>query len=328
MSISINDVARAAGVSKSTVSRALAGGSVSGEVRARVEAAVQATGYRPNLLARRLRARDAGSVGVLVADIRNPFFTALIRAVEAEAYRHGRRVLLCNTDEDPQREAMYLELMHEERIAGLIFAPTQATLHRLERVALEFPVVLVDRAGEAGRHDSVVLDNARACATLVEHLVAQGYRRIAGVFGSTSSTARERCDGYLAAMRGAGLAADLRQLPPHSEAAEAEVSRWLRQPQRPDAFVASNSLLLEGSLRAIRAAGLRIPQDIALAGFDNEHWTELVTPGITVIEQPVEAMGHAAMGLLMERLQTPDLPVRKVVMQGRCIVRDSTRPAA
>ena len=117
MSISINDVARAAGVSKSTVSRALAGGSVSEEVRARVAAAVQATGYRPNLMARWLRARDAGPMGVLVADIRNPFFTALIRAVEAEAYRQGR-VLLCNTDEDPQREAMYLQLMQEERIAG------------------------------------------------------------------------------------------------------------------------------------------------------------------------------------------------------------------
>ncbi len=325
LSISINDVARAAGVSKSTVSRALAGGSVSDEVRARVEAAVQATGYRPNLLARRLRARDAGPVGVLVADIRNPFFTALIRAVEAEAYRQGRRLLLCNTDEDPQREAMYLQLMHEERIAGLIFAPTQVTLQKLERMALDFPVVLVDRADAPGRHDSVVLDNARACATLVGHLAGQGYRRIGGIFGSTSSTARERCDGYLAAMREAGLAPDVRQLPPTGEAAEAEVARWLALPQRPDAFVASNDLLLQGSLRAIRAAGLRIPGDVALAGFDNERWTELVDPAITVIEQPVEAMGQAAFGLLMDRLQAPDLPVRKVVMQGRCIVRASTR---
>ena len=221
MSISINDVARAAGVSKSTVSRALAGGSVSEEVRARVAAAVQATGYRPNLMARRLRARDAGPMGVLVADIRNPFFTALIRAVEAEAYRQGRRVLLCNTDEDPQREAMYLQLMQEERIAGLIFAPTQASLHKLERMQLEFPVVLVDRAGTPAFHDCVVLDNAQACATLVGHLVDQGCRRIAGVFGSTSSTARERCDGYLAAMRDAGLEPDLRQLLPTSDAAEA-----------------------------------------------------------------------------------------------------------
>lgn len=327
MSISINDVARAAGVSKSTVSRALAGGSVSEEVRARVAAAVQATGYRPNLMARRLRARDAGPMGVLVADIRNPFFTALIRAVEAEAYRQGRRLLLCNTDEDPQREAMYLQLMQEERIAGLIFAPTQASLHKLERMQLEFPVVLVDRAGAPAFHDSVVLDNAQACATLVRHLVDQGRRRIAGVFGSTSSTARERCDGYLAAMRDAGLEPDLRQLPPTSDAAEAEVAQWLRQPQRPDAFVASNSLLLEGCLRAIRAAGLRIPGDVALAGFDNERWTELVAPAITVIEQPVEAMGRAAFGLLMERLHTPDLPLRKVIMQGRCIVRESTQAA-
>lgn len=327
MSISINDVARAAGVSKSTVSRALAGGSVSEAVRARVEAAVQATGYRPNLTARRLRSPDKGPIGVVVADIRNPFFTALIRAVEAEAYRQGRRVLLCNTDEDPQREAMYLQLMHEERIAGLILAPTPTTLARLEQDMPGFPVVLVDRAGPASRYDSVVLDNAAACAALVSHLVARGCRRIAGVFGS-SSTARERSEGYAAAMRAAQLAPDLCRIAPTSEAAEIEVRRWLQGGPRPDAFIASNSLLLAGTLQAVRAAGLRIPEDCALAGFDNERWTQLVEPPITVIEQPVDAMGQAAVTLLMQRLQSPTLPVRKMVMQGRCIVRASTQAAA
>ncbi|RBG45335.1 LacI family transcriptional regulator, partial [Xanthomonas oryzae pv. oryzae] len=147
MSISINDVARVAGVSKSTVSRALGTGPVSEDVRAKVEAAVRQTGYRPNLMARRLRSQQSGILGVIVADIRNPYFTALIRAVEEVAYKAGMRVTLCNTDEDTEREALYLDLMQEERITGLIFAPTRVTVGRMHELSLDYPTVLVDRAG-------------------------------------------------------------------------------------------------------------------------------------------------------------------------------------
>ncbi|HEO8482053.1 TPA: LacI family DNA-binding transcriptional regulator [Stenotrophomonas maltophilia] len=324
MSISINDVARVAGVSKSTVSRVLGGGPVSEAVRGRVEAAIRQTGYHPNLQARRLRARHTGIIGLIVADIRNPFFTALIRAVEEMAYREGLRVTLCNTDEDPEREALYLQLMHEERISGLIFAPTRTTVGRLERLALDYPTVLVDRAAPGGSIDSVVLDNPAAMAGLVEHLVARGYRRIGGLFGSTSTTAAERRDGYLAAMRTHGLQPDYREVEPTAEAAIAALDQWLADPSRPEALVASNSLLLMGALKAARSAGLAIPDALALAGFDNERWTELVEPGITVIEQPVEEMGRAAMSLLLERLRAPELPVRRLVMTGRCVVRGST----
>ncbi|MGB5907916.1 MAG: LacI family DNA-binding transcriptional regulator [Stenotrophomonas maltophilia] len=324
MSISINDVARVAGVSKSTVSRVLGGGPVSEAVRGRVEAAIRQTGYHPNLQARRLRARHTGIIGLIVADIRNPFFTALIRAVEEVAYREGLRVTLCNTDEDPEREALYLQLMHEERISGLIFAPTRTTVGRLERLTLDYPTVLVDRAAPGGSIDSVVLDNPAAMAGLVEHLVARGYRRIGGLFGSTSTTAAERRDGYLAAMRTHGLQPDYREVEPTAEAAIATLDQWLAGPSRPEALVASNSLLLMGALKAARSAGLAIPDALALAGFDNERWTELVEPGITVIEQPVEEMGRAAMSLLLERLRAPELPVRRLVMTGRCVVRGST----
>lgn len=324
MSISINDVARVAGVSKSTVSRVLGGGPVSEDVRRRVELAIRQTGYRPNLQARRLRSRHTGIIGLIVADIRNPFFTALIRAVEEVAYREGLRVTLCNTDEDPEREALYLQLMHEERISGLIFAPTRTTVGRLERLTLDYPTVLVDRAAPGGSIDSVVLDNAAAMAGLVEHLVERGYRRIGGLFGSTSTTAAERRDGYLAAMRTHGLEPGYQEVEPTAEAAIATVEQWLAAPSRPEALVTSNSLLLMGALKAARGAGLAIPDALALAGFDNERWTELVVPGITVLEQPVEEMGRAAMSMLLERLRTPELPVRRLVMTGRCVVRGST----
>ena len=328
MTVSIKDVARAAGVSPATVSRALGGGPVSAELRGQVEAAVKATGYRPNLSARRLRSRHSQTIGLIVADISNPFFTAVARAVEDAAYTAGLRVILCNTDENPQKEAMYLQLMEEERVTGVIFAPTRASVDKLSRGTYGFPIVLIDRAGRASGQDAVVLDNFAAGGMLVEHLVAQGYRRITGLFGNASTTGIERHDGYVAAMRQAGLVPAAHFIAPSIEAAEAEARQWFAQGTAPEAVIASNGLLLMGVVRAMRAAGKRIPQDMALTGFDNESWTELAGPGLTVIEQPVADIGRAAMKLLLERLDAPDAPARKVVLGGRCVVRGSTSRAA
>lgn len=328
MTVSIKDVAKAAGVSPATVSRALGRGPVSDELREQVAAAVRATGYKPNLAARRLRSQDSGTIGLIVADIRNPFFTAVSRAVEDSAYRAGMRVILCNTDEDPEREALYLGLMQEERITGLVFAPTRATVDQLPKRALDFPVVLIDRAGPAGLHDAVVLDNRDAMDQLIGHLVERGHREIGGLFGNASSTGAERREGYVAAMQRHGLKPQFRAVAPSAEAAQKEVAQWLTQPDRPRAIVVSNSLLLIGVIKAARALNWQIPRDLAVAGFDNESWTELVEPGMTVIEQPVEDIGRTAMSLLFERLQTPALPVRKVVLSGRCIVRGSTGAAS
>ncbi|MBS7537981.1 LacI family DNA-binding transcriptional regulator [Ancylobacter lacus] len=328
MTVNIKDVARAAGVSISTVSRALGKGPVSAEVREQVQAAVKATGYRPNLSARRLRSQHTLTVGLIVADIRNPFFTAVSRAVEDAAYQAGMRVILCNTDEDPAREALYVRLMQEERVTGLIFAPTRATIGQLRAAPFDFPVVLIDRAGPDGQFDTVVLDNRAASAALVEHLAVQGYRRIGGLFGGTSTTGLEREAGFSAAMAAHGLAGESRFVAPNAAAAEAEAMAWLASPARPEALVLSNGLLLTGAVKAARAHGLRIPEDIGLAGFDNETWTGLVQPGLTVIEQPVETIGREAMALLFQRLKTPQAPTRKVVLSGTCLVRGSTAARA
>ena len=330
MTVGIKDVARVAGVSPATVSRVLGNGIVSDALRAQVEAAVRETGYRPNLSARRLRSRHSQTIGLIVADIRNPFFTAVSRAVEDAAYQAGLRVILCNTDEDPEKEALYLRLMEEERVTGVIFAPTRRTVDQVVAAERSFPTVLIDRVCQRSHEDTVVLDNPAASGVLVEHLYEQGYRNIAGLFGNASATGVERHDGYVAAMLRLGLAPDAVFIPPSAEAAESEIGRRIggidRPASRPDAVIASNGLLLMGVVRAVRGAGLVIPDDLAVAGFDNERWTELVGPGITVIEQPVEMIGRTAMTMLLERLDMPDAPIRKVVLSGRCIVRGSTGP--
>lgn len=325
MSASIKDVAALARVSPATVSRTLAGGRVSAELRAKVEAAVEATGYRPNLSARRLRSQDSQTLGLIVADISNPFFTAVARAVEDAAYNAGLRVILCNTDENPEKEALYLQLMEEERVSGLIFAPTRDMVGKLKNFSCSFPIVLIDRADAQTAHDAVVLDNYTAASTLVEHLYDQGYRHIAGLFGNASTTGVERRAGYEDSMRRLKLTPQARFLSPSIDAAEKEVTSWFNGVQKPEAVIASNGLFLMGVVRAMRTAGKQIPHDLAIAGFDNESWTELPGPGLTVIEQPVTEIGQTAMQLLLSRLRDPDSAQRKVVLGGRCIIRGSTQ---
>ncbi|MBV8048475.1 MAG: LacI family DNA-binding transcriptional regulator [Paludibacterium sp.] len=324
MSVKIKDVAELAGVSVATVSRVLSNGSVSAALKTRVEEAVAQLGYRPNLSARRLRSQLSQTVGLIVSDVRNPFFTAVSRAVEDAAYRAGMRVILCNADEDPDKEAMYLRLMQEERVSGVIFSPTSVTAGRFRPERFEFPVVMIDREGPPGLTDAVVLDNPQAGRLLVEHLIARGYRKIGGLFGNVSTTGAARRAGYEAALAQHGLPSSVRFVAPSTEAASTAVRAWLAEPDWPDALVVSNGLLLLGAVHALTEAGLSIPGDMALAGFDNDVWTGLVGHGLTVIEQPVYDIGVVAMEMLLSRLENPSLAKRKVVLNGALLERAST----
>ncbi|WP_206243767.1 LacI family DNA-binding transcriptional regulator [Novosphingobium terrae] len=322
--VGIKDVARLAQVSPATVSRVLSGRTVAADLHERVQAAVKAVGYRPNLAARRLRSRHTNTIGLIVADIRNPFFTAVSRVVEDIAYSHGQRVIFCNTDEDPAKEAMYLELMQEERVAGVILAPTRAGLDHATRAAPDFPMVLIDRTARGMAHDSVVLDNEAMAARLVAHLHERGFTRIAGLFGAASSTGAERRAGFEQAAQRLGLQAEAITVPHGSDETARSVGALLARQERPQALVASNGVMLMAVLRAVRLAGLEVPRDLALTGFDHEDWMEFVGDGLSVIEQPVAEIGRTAMTMLLDRLEHPDLPARKVVLAGRLISGGST----
>lgn len=324
MAVGIKDVARVADVSAATVSRVLSGRTVDAAMQQRVLAAVAETGYRPNLAARRLRSRHSNTIGLVVADIRNPFFTAVSRSVEEIAYAQGLRVILCNTDEDPAKEAMYLQLMQEERVTGVILAPTRSGVESSARQRFDFPVVLIDRTIPGAAQDSVVLDNEAMAALLVAELHGAGHRRIAGLFGATSTTGSGRRDGYAKAMVDFGLTPEAIPVGHGAGEAERALTTLMAASDRPTALIASNGVMVTSILRAVHALGLSVPQDMALAGFDNEPWMDLVGGGLTVIEQPVEEIGRTAMSMLSDRLERPDGPPRQVVLGGRCIVRGSS----
>ena len=324
--VKIVDVAKRAGVSTASVSRVISGHpGISDELRERVNVAVKALGYRPDLAARRLRSGRTDTLGLIVSDIRNPFFTEVSRAVEDVAYQNGMRVLLCNADEDPDKEAFYLEMMRDENVSGVILSPTLALLKSLRPANYPFPLVLVDRCERDTDADAVVLDNFDAGYRLTEHLITQGCQRIVFLYGSVGSTGPQRHQGYLAAMAAADLAPEAEPIAPRSERAREVASRLLQRNPLPDALAASSGLVLLGIAEAVKAAGVKVPGHIAIAGFDDLPWTSLVTPDITVIRQPTNEIGQTALRLLLERVAQPERAVRRVVLRGELLARGSTQ---
>ena len=328
--VSIKDVAEAAGVSTATVSRVLSNGlHVRPEVRERVMAEVERLGYRPNLVARSLRSQHSNTIGLIVSDIRNPFFTSISRAVEDTAYEQGFSVFLCNTDENPEKETIYLNLMQDASVAGIIFSPTRQAIANFTASNLPFPLVVVDRSVPGVDVDAVLLDNIDAAYRLTTHLIENGYRRIAALCGEMSTTGRERQSGYEKALRAHGLApaAELvKYVQPKIEAGHTAALRMLDSAQPPDALLTTNSLLAAGALQAIRERNLTIPDDIALVTFDETTWASLVQPAITLIAQPTYEIGKTAAELLMQRVTDPTRATRQVILKGQLLVRGSSTP--
>jgi LacI family fructose operon transcriptional repressor len=323
---SIKDVARAAGVSTATVSRVLASKTpVKSETRERVLKAVADLNYRPNLIARSLRAQKSAKIGLVVSDIRNPFFTAIGRAVEDAAYEQGYSVLMCNTDEDPDKEELYLNLLYDENVAGVIFSPTHQFNINSQTYNQKMPFVVIDRAIESNDVDMVMLDNVAAAYELTEHLINNGYKNLAGLFGDASTTGQERSRGFDKALKDHHLtSAATHFIAPRIQQGYETSMTMLSQPNRPDAIFTSNSLLTAGAYQAARDSKLKIPADVAIVGFDETTWGVLVDPPITVIAQPTEEIGRTATELLFQRIQEPSRSPKTVILKGSLIVRGSS----
>jgi len=327
---SIKDVAKRAGVSVATVSRVLANKPhVRPELRALVLQAVSDERYRPSRIAGNMRNQSSRMIGLLISDIRNPFFTAIARAIEDVANQHEMSVFLCNTDEAPDKEDIYLESLLEERVAGVILSPAREGADSIQ-LLLEnnIPVVAVDRRIVGAHIDGVFCDNHVSAQMLTAHLIEAGCQRIGAIFGlKHSMTGRERMEGYLMALAQAGMTTDPTlaiYVHPSEPEGEKIVSAWLASPHRPDAILTGNSRLTIGALNAIAAAGLLIPRDIILAGFDETAWMRHAAGGITVISQPTYEIGRAAAELLFLRMADPTRAAREVVLKGTLIARAST----
>jgi LacI family transcriptional regulator len=335
----ISDVAKLAGVSTMTVSRVVNGtGYTSTETRARVETAIGELGYVPNALARQLRSKRTKTIALVVSDISNPFFTTIARGAEDVAVRHGFSVMYCNTDESESEEEQYLLMLIERQVDGVLLVPARSsgTSFRLLQ-AHHVPVVVMDRRVAARNVDSVLCDSEAGAHALTRHLIELGHRRIAVLTGRRNiSTSVDRVAGCRRALEEAGLALDdelvhyggfnfgkLNQADGRRMAGEVLAAGG----ERPTAVFAANNFIAFGAVRALREAGLRVPEDMSVVAFDDlpEDW--VAEPFLTVAAQPAYEIGHRAASLLLARLSGDhDAAGQSIVLPFELIIRRSSGP--
>jgi LacI family transcriptional regulator len=333
--VSVVDVARRAGVSVGTVSNVLnRPDRVAPATRARVLDAIEALGFVRNEAARQLRAGRSRTIGLLVLDVRNPFFTDLAAGVEEAAAEAGLSVILCNSGDDPVRESHYLGMLQEERAFGILMTPVTSHNPRVEEARRRgTPVVYVDR-GSGRRQCSVSVDDVAGGELAAAHLIERGHKRIAFVGGPMSlNQVAERLQGARQAMRAAGRSEDaisVIETPgltvASGRATGAELAAMPRR-RRPTAVFCANDLLALGLLQDMTQRGIRVPDELAIIGYDDIDFAAAAAVPLTSIRQPREQLGRAATQLLMEEASTPDTHRhRQVVFQPDLVVRASTHP--
>ncbi len=322
----MRDVAATAGVSLKTVSRVVnRERGVAPDTSVRVTDAIERLGFHRNDLARSLRpGQKTSTVGLVIGDVGNPFFSGIARAVEQVARDEGYMVIAGSTHEDAQHEKELVATLCMRRVDGILLVPAGRD-HRylLAELAAGTAVVFIDRPPGGIEADAVVVDNVSGARRAVEHLLASGHRRI-GLLGDSTSvfTAAQRTLGYRAALAGAGIAVDERllRIGPHDAAdAHAAARELLALPDPPTAVFAVNNRMSLGALRALRDPGRRV----ALVGFDDFELADMLATPITVIAHDPAAMGGAAAELLFRRLAGDTGPPRQVVLPTRLVTRGS-----
>lgn len=327
----IEDVAQVAGVSTSTVSRALTRPElVSPQTRARILQIANQLDYHPNKLARSLRTQQNHLLGLIVTDILAPFHATLAKGVQDAAEKHGYGVFLFNTDEEPEREARYLRELQGHLPEGLLIVPTAKTKENLQSVR-NLTVVELDRTSGTPGVYGVLVENVGGSRRAVEHLIELGHRRIGMIAGpQNGTTAKERLEGYQQALLGAGIPSDpaLIAYGNHKE----DGGKWaarellsLPKRQRPTALFAGNSEMAAGTVLAIREAGLKIPTDVSLVCFDDTRWAQLMEPALTVVAQPAYDLGYVGCETLISVLRrSTTLKSNTLRLETELIVRGST----
>jgi LacI family transcriptional regulator len=329
----IRDVAARAGVSMSTVSHVInQTRHVSDAKREQVLLAMRDLGYRPNSLARSLRRNRSLAVGVIVPDCSNPFFAAITRGIEDSCFDLGYTVTICSTDENQEKEQIYVTSLIERQVDGVIMVVAQSK-HEHATLLLEsrIPTVVVDRDLPGLDVDAVLIDNYRGGYLAGEHLAAMGYRRPACIAGPYYSIpVQDRVRGYCDALRERGFdPADcvVEAGNFHFQGGRQAFEQLIAQHPDIDAVFACNDRLAVGAMRSAFERSYAIPQQLGIVGFDDIDLAAYTTPALTTLAQPTYVMGQQAVSLLLQRIETPETSIIMTRLGVRLVVRDSSNRA-
>ncbi len=330
----MKEIAKIAGVSLGTVSNVLNDSAAVREpLRKRVMEAVDALGYQPSQLARGLRRDKTNMIGMIIPDITNPFFPAVVRGAEDVAFANGYRLVLCNTDNDHAKEIVHLNELRTYLPSGLIVIPSsfsdltvQAESYRKSGTA----VVCVDRLPKHWNGDTVTADNEKGAYEATSYVLRQGHRRLAMIMGPRHLTnAEDRMKGFKRALleQKVHIGTEyIQEATFDQHGGYAKTMLLLRMIPRPTVIFAANDMIAFGALTAFREAGLRCPSDISLFGFDNLELAEMTSPPLSSVSQPGFQMGTTAARLLIERVRDNLSPPKHVVLDTMLKLRDSIGP--
>jgi len=330
--VTIKDVAQACGVAPSTVSNALTGkGYVRAKTRDQVIATAARLGYRASSLARGLRLQRTWTVGVLLADIANPFFSALVRGMEDVLWARHYNLMLCNTDYDKEKEAAYLRHLVDKRLDGIILASTAADSPDVMLLRERgMPFVMLNRRHRTLATDYVGIDNRRGTATAVQHLAELGHSRIAFIRGpQDSSAAEDRLSGYLDEMRRRFALFDEQLIAPGDysiEAGRRAGARFLALDKRPTAIVSANDFMAIGAMAVLREHGLTVPADMSVTGFDDIYVAALPWIDLTTLNPHSRELGARTAEALLARLDKTANGPADIVLAPTLIHRGTTAP--
>ena len=331
MKITISDVAAAAKVSPSTVSRVLTNrsGFMTEDTRRRVLATIQKLGYVPNAHASSLRSRRSTTIGVIVTNIMNPFFTAVIRGIQDFVAPKGYELFICNTDDQAESESHYLSALLSRNVDGLIVTTCHAD-GRLYKPLIEkgYPLVLVDRGVASLRSDTVVVDNVGITRDVVSKLTQMGHNRIGFITPSLGSIQPrlDRIEGSRMALRERNLTLDpalLIETASDIESGSEAAARLLLLASPPTALFVLNTFQAIGALQRLQELGTTIPDQLSFVMFDDQKWAELIRPRISTVIQPAYEIGHRAGSLVIERIANTGKTIETVLLKAEYIERES-----
>lgn len=323
----MSDVAKLAGVGTMTVSRVLNGNvHVTEETRTRVLDAIEKLRYVPNEVARSLRDQRTRQIGIIVPNLHDPFFAICSHAISLIAKVHSYSTVITTSDEDAEIEFVEAKRMLRRHIEGLIVVPAAGKSKLLDPEFESTPMVTLDRPVPGSPFDSILAENRHGAELGVQHLIDHRHEKIV-CLGLTSElwTMRERLNGYLAAMKAAKLEPMAHVLSESPAEMLEKVRQMMSGSNRPTAFFCSNNLIMRNALHALSALRIRIPDEVALLGFDDFEMADLLRPAVTVVRQPMEDMGRIAAELLFSRLVDgrQAAPVKRIVLPVELVVRDS-----
>ena len=330
----IIDVAKKAGVSKTSVSRYLNGknsGHMSEKTKERIVQAIRELDYQPNSIARSLKQKSTNVIGLVVNDMSNLFFLEIIRGIETELKNSGYNLLVCNSDTNVEMELECLKMLEKRQIDGVILIGMNMPVSHIEKIKTDFPIVLMEREPGKTNLDSVRIDNKVGAYAAVSHLIQQGHTRIAHITGpGIAAMAVERKEAYIECMRDHGL----KVLPQYIvsgnyklESGYAGMQSLMALEDRPTAVFCANDYMAMGALRYLMEQGYKVPRDVALVGYDDIMVARMVTPPLTTVRQPVWELAGVATRLLIERIEHKDnMPEegQTVIMQSKLVVRASS----